>query len=90
MAIPSHASLPDVSRRVLRLRAFTILWMSKTGLRAFQADPREIAASNPGEARAARITGALLFALAGFLALASVLNFLGYREAHRQGVGLTA
>jgi len=41
-----------------------------------------------GEARAARIAGGLLFALAGFVVLTSVLNFLGYREAQRTLVGI--
>jgi len=41
-----------------------------------------------GEARAARIAGGLLFALAGFVVLTSVLNFIGYREAHRSLVGI--
>jgi divalent metal cation (Fe/Co/Zn/Cd) transporter len=41
-----------------------------------------------GEARAARIAGGLLFALAGFVVLTSVLNFLGYREARRSLVGI--
>jgi divalent metal cation (Fe/Co/Zn/Cd) transporter len=40
------------------------------------------------EARAARIAGVLLFALAGLVALTSVLNFLGYREAQRSLVGI--
>jgi divalent metal cation (Fe/Co/Zn/Cd) transporter len=40
------------------------------------------------EARAARIAGGLLFALAGFVALASVLNFFGFREAQRSLVGI--
>ena len=40
------------------------------------------------EARAARIAGALLFMLAGLVALTSVLNFLGYREAQRSLVGI--
>jgi divalent metal cation (Fe/Co/Zn/Cd) transporter len=42
-----------------------------------------------GEARAARIAGGLLFVLAGFVALTSVLNFFGYREAQRSLVGIT-
>ncbi len=41
-----------------------------------------------GEARAARIAGGLLFALAGFVVLTSVLNFFGYREARRSLVGI--
>jgi divalent metal cation (Fe/Co/Zn/Cd) transporter len=40
------------------------------------------------EARAARIAGALLFMLAGLVAVTSVLNFLGYREAQRSLVGI--
>jgi divalent metal cation (Fe/Co/Zn/Cd) transporter len=40
------------------------------------------------EARAARIAGGLLFALAAFVVLTSVLNFIGYREAHRSFVGI--
>src|SRR5882762_2428026 len=40
------------------------------------------------EARAARIAGALLFILAALVALSSVLNFLGYREARRSLVGI--
>jgi divalent metal cation (Fe/Co/Zn/Cd) transporter len=41
-----------------------------------------------GEARAARIAGGLLFALASFVVLTSVLNFFGYREAHRSLIGI--
>jgi hypothetical protein len=41
-----------------------------------------------GEARAARIAGGLLFALAGFVLLTSVLNSFGYREAQRSLVGI--
>ena len=40
------------------------------------------------EARAARIAGALLFILGGLVALTSVLDFLGYREAQRSFVGI--
>jgi divalent metal cation (Fe/Co/Zn/Cd) transporter len=40
------------------------------------------------EARAARIAGVLLFMLAALVALTSVLNFLGYREAQRSMVGI--
>jgi divalent metal cation (Fe/Co/Zn/Cd) transporter len=39
------------------------------------------------EARAARIAGALLFALAGFVGLTSILNLIGHGEAHRSLVG---
>src|SRR5579872_3596316 len=40
------------------------------------------------ETRAARIAGALLFALAGLVILTSVLNFIGYREAQRSLIGI--
>jgi divalent metal cation (Fe/Co/Zn/Cd) transporter len=40
------------------------------------------------EARAARIAGALLFALAGLVALTSVLNFVGYHEAQQSPAGM--
>jgi divalent metal cation (Fe/Co/Zn/Cd) transporter len=40
------------------------------------------------EARAARITGVLLFALAGLVILTSVLNFLGFGQAQRSLVGI--
>jgi len=40
------------------------------------------------EARAARIAGAPLYALAGLAALTSVLNFVGYHEAQRSLVGM--
>jgi divalent metal cation (Fe/Co/Zn/Cd) transporter len=40
------------------------------------------------EARAARIAGVLLFALAGLVILTSVLNFIGYREAQRSLMGI--
>jgi divalent metal cation (Fe/Co/Zn/Cd) transporter len=40
------------------------------------------------EARAARIAGVLLFVLAGFVAVTSVLNLIGYREAKRSLIGI--
>lgn len=40
------------------------------------------------EARAAQIAGALLFALAGLVALTSVLNFIGYSEAQPSLLGI--
>lgn len=40
------------------------------------------------EGRAARIAGALLFALAGVVVLTSVLNFIGYREAQQSLIGI--
>jgi divalent metal cation (Fe/Co/Zn/Cd) transporter len=43
---------------------------------------------NFDEAHAARIAGALLFALAGLVVLTSVLNVIGYREAQPSVVGI--
>lgn len=40
------------------------------------------------ETRAARIAGALLFALAGLVVLTSILNLVGYREAQRSVLGI--
>jgi divalent metal cation (Fe/Co/Zn/Cd) transporter len=40
------------------------------------------------EKRAARIAGGLLFALAAYVVLVSVLSFLGYREAQPSIVGI--
>ena len=40
------------------------------------------------EARAARIAGSLLFALAGLVVLTSILNLVGYREAQRSLLGI--
>ena len=40
------------------------------------------------ESRAARIAGVFLFALAGFVASASILNFAGYREAKTSLLGI--
>jgi divalent metal cation (Fe/Co/Zn/Cd) transporter len=41
-----------------------------------------------GEARAARIAGGLLFALAGVVVLTSILTLIGYGEPHRSLVGM--
>ncbi|HEV1994560.1 MAG TPA: hypothetical protein VGR03_09535 [Candidatus Acidoferrum sp.] len=43
---------------------------------------------NLGEMRAARIAGALLFALAGLVVLTSILNLFGYLEAQRSLLGI--
>jgi divalent metal cation (Fe/Co/Zn/Cd) transporter len=112
MAVASPTSLTDVSRRVLRLQVFTILWMAleasislgaawrsrSPAMFAFGGDSlMEMLSAGVlfwrfrfelNEARAARIAGVLLFALAGLVMLTSVLNFLGYREAQRSLVGI--
>jgi hypothetical protein len=96
MAVASPTSLTDVSRGVLRLQVFTILWMTleaavslgtawtshSPALLAFGGDSL-IELLSAGDVRAARFAGGLLFALAGFVLLTSFLNFMGYREAQR-------
>jgi divalent metal cation (Fe/Co/Zn/Cd) transporter len=112
MAIACPTPLAAASRRVLRLQAFTILWMTleaavslgsawnsrSPALLAFGGDSLVELLSAAvvfwrfrfafDEARAARIAGALLYALAGFVVLTSVLNFVGYREAQQSLLGM--
>jgi divalent metal cation (Fe/Co/Zn/Cd) transporter len=116
MAIAASPPVPDISRRVLRLQVFTIIWMSveavvslgaawtsrSPALLAFGGDSavellsaavvfwRFRSNSSPSltEKRAARIAGGLLFALAAYVVLVSVLSFLGYREAQPSIVGI--
>lgn len=112
MADSSPSCSAGISRRVLRLQAFTILWMAaeaaislvsagkshSPALLAFGGDSMVELLSAAvvfwrfrvsfNEARAARIAGTLLFVLAGLVALASVLNFFGYREARQTKLGM--
>jgi divalent metal cation (Fe/Co/Zn/Cd) transporter len=112
MAAPSPICSAELSRRVLRLQAFTILWRAievaislgsawnshSPALLAFGGDSLVELLSAAvvfwrfrfafDEARAARIAGTLLFVLAGLVALASVLNLLGYSEARQTRVGM--
>jgi divalent metal cation (Fe/Co/Zn/Cd) transporter len=112
MTAATSSELPDVSRRVLQLQVFTLVWMTveaaislaiawsshSPSLLAFGGDSLvELLSAavifwrfrfNLTEARAARIAGVLLFTLAGFVVVTSVLNFLGYREAQRSLVGI--
>jgi divalent metal cation (Fe/Co/Zn/Cd) transporter len=99
---------PDAIRRIRRVQAITIAWMSveavvslfaawrarSPALLAFGGDSaielfsaavvlwrfRASAARGDVEKRAARIAGALLFALAAFVAVTSVTSLLGYSE----------
>ena len=104
--------LSDVSRKVLQLQVFTLIWMSvealvslgtawtshSPALLAFGGDSLiELLSAavvfwrfrfKLREERAARIAGGLPFALAGFVLLTSVLNFIGYRDAQRSLVGI--
>jgi divalent metal cation (Fe/Co/Zn/Cd) transporter len=112
MTAATSSELPDVSRRVLQLQVFTIVWMTveavvspgtawsshSPALFAFGGDSLiELLSAavvfwrfrfELNEARAARIAGVLLFALAGLVMLTSVLNLLGHREAQRTLVGI--
>ncbi len=116
MAIATSPPVPEVSRRVLRLQVFTIIWMSmeaavslgaawtshSPALLAFGGDSaiellsaavvfwRFRSNSSPSltEKRAARIAGGLLFALAAYVVLVSVLSLLGYREARPSIIGI--
>src|SRR5712691_4730597 len=100
MTAATSSELPDVSRRVLQLQVFTIVWMTveavvslgtawsshSPALFAFGGD--SLIELLSAAARAARIAGVLLFALAGLVMLTSALNFLGYREAQGSLVGV--
>jgi divalent metal cation (Fe/Co/Zn/Cd) transporter len=112
MTAATTLPLSDVSRKVLQLQVFTLIWMSvealvslgtawtshSPALLAFGGDSLiELLSAavvlwrfrfKLREERAARIAGGLLFALAGFVLLTSVLNFIGYRDAQRSLVGI--
>jgi divalent metal cation (Fe/Co/Zn/Cd) transporter len=112
MTAATTLPLSDVSRKVLQLQVFTLIWMSvealvslgtawtshSPALLAFGGDSLiELLSAavvfwrfrfKLREERAARIAGGLLFALAGFVSLTSVLNFIGYRDAQRSLVGI--
>jgi divalent metal cation (Fe/Co/Zn/Cd) transporter len=112
MTAATTLPLSDVSRKVLQLQVFTLIWMSvealvslgtawtshSPALLAFGGDSLiELLSAavvfwrfrfKLREERAARIAGGLLFALAGFVLLNSVLNFMGYRDAQRSLVGI--
>jgi divalent metal cation (Fe/Co/Zn/Cd) transporter len=112
MTAATTPPLSDVSRKVLQLQVFTLIWMSvealvslgtawtshSPALLAFGGDSLiELLSAavvfwrfrfKLREERAARIAGGLLFALAGFVLLTSVLNFIGYRDAQRSLVGI--
>ncbi|HWY55880.1 MAG TPA: cation transporter [Terriglobales bacterium] len=108
MASVLQTASPDAIRRVQRIQAITIGWMSvealvslfaasrarSPALLAFGGDSaielfsavvvlwrfRASAAHADAERRAARVAGALLFALAAYVAITSVASLLGYSE----------
>ena len=108
MASVLQIASPDALRRIQRLQAVTIAWMSveavvslfaswrarSPALLAFGGDSaielfsavlvlwrfRARATHEQAERQAARVAGALLFALAAFVAVTSVTTLLGYSE----------
>jgi divalent metal cation (Fe/Co/Zn/Cd) transporter len=107
---------PEIGRRVIRIQALTLVWMSveaavslgaawaarSPALLGFGGDSAvELLSAaivlrhfcHPSheahaEERAARTAGGLLFALAAFVALASVLALLGHVEARSSPIGI--
>jgi divalent metal cation (Fe/Co/Zn/Cd) transporter len=108
MASVLQIASPDAIRRIQRVQAITIVWMSveaavslfaawqarSPALLAFGGDSaielfsavvvlwrfRATAAHGDAERQAARVAGALLFALAAFVAVTSVTSLLGYSD----------
>ena len=108
MASAIQIATPEAIRRIQRVQAITIAWMSveagvslfaawrarSPALLAFGGDSaielfsavvvlwrfRTSAARGDAERRAARVAGALLFALAAYVAITSVASLLGYNE----------
>ena len=115
VSIP-HIPTQDTVRRIQRIQAITIVWMSveaavalfaawrasSPALLAFGGDSaielfsaavvlwrfHTTAAHGHAERRAARMAGALLFALAAFVAFTSVTSLLGYSEPKPTILGL--
>jgi divalent metal cation (Fe/Co/Zn/Cd) transporter len=113
---PVSVAAKEIARRVIRIQALTLIWMSveaivslgaawmarSSALLGFGGDSavellsaavvfrRFYHPSQEGKAeeRAARIAGGLLFVLAGFVVLASVLALLGHVEARPSPVGI--
>jgi divalent metal cation (Fe/Co/Zn/Cd) transporter len=114
-APPNTFSL-ETARRVIRIQALTLGWMSveamvslgaawmarSPALLGFGGDSAvELLSAavvfwrfylpnrgNHAEQRATRITGGLLFVLAAFVALVSILALLGHVEAHPSTIGI--
>jgi len=107
---------PDVLRRIRRVQAFTIAWMSgevfvglfaawkarSPALLAFGGDSavelfsavvvlwrfRVTANHGDAETRAARVAGTLLFVLAMFVTLSSILSLFGHIQAQPSFLGI--
>lgn len=116
MASVLQIAAPDAVRRVQRIQAITIAWMSveaavslfaawrarSPALLAFGGDStielfsavvvlwrfRASTAQEEGERLTARVAGALLFALAAYVAITSVASLLGYSEPKPTFLGI--
>ena len=115
MASVLQIGTPDTFRRIRRVQAVTIAWMSieaavslfaawrarSPALLAFGGDSAielfsavvilwrfRTTAHEDAERRAARVAGALLFALAAFVAVTSVTSLLGYSEPRPTFLGI--
>jgi divalent metal cation (Fe/Co/Zn/Cd) transporter len=116
VAAPPGTFTPETARRVIRIQALTLVWMSveavvslgaawlarSPALLGFGGDSAvELLSAavvlwrfyspsrgDHAERQAARIAGGLLFALAAFVALASVLTLLGHVEARSSPIGI--
>lgn len=116
MASVLQIATPSVVRRIQKVQAITIAWMSveavvslfsawrarSPALLAFGGDSavellsavvvlwrfRTTSAHERAEKLAARIAGALLFALAAYVALASAMSLLGYSQPRPTLVGI--
>jgi divalent metal cation (Fe/Co/Zn/Cd) transporter len=116
MASVLQTASPDTIRRIRRVQAVTIAWMTleavvslfaawrarSPALLAFGGDSaielfsavvvlwrfRATAAREEAERRASRVAGALLFALAAFVAVTSVTSLVGYSEPKPTFLGI--
>ena len=116
MAAPPKTFPPETARRVIRIQALTLVWMSveavvslgaawmarSPALLGFGGDSavellsaavvlwrfHSPSRGDHAERQAARIAGGLLFVLAAFVALASVLALLGHVEARSSPIGI--
>ena len=110
------SAMAETARRVIRIQALTLVWMSVEAVVSFGAawmarSPallgfggdsavellsatvvlwrfRSPSRGDHADQRAARIAGSLLFVLAAFVVLASILTLLGHVEARPSPIGI--
>ena len=116
MSAPPNTFPPETTRRIIRIQALTLVWMSveavvslgaawtarSPALLGFGGDSavellsaavvlwrfHSPSRGDHAEQQAARIAGGLLFVLAAFVALTSVLTLLGHVEARSSPIGI--